>query len=59
MCCGYFNPGSQAIAAPPREDNDAQLSAQTRTLRIRQRYSFDFSTETSTLPLRTVTIYPE
>src|SRR6266702_4204298 len=27
---------SRAIAAPPGEDNDAHLSAQTRTLRIRQ-----------------------
>jgi hypothetical protein len=28
-----------------KEDNDAQLFAQTRTLRIRQGHSFDFSTD--------------
>src|SRR5438034_8260656 len=42
----------------PREDNDAQLFAQTRTLRIRQRNSVDFSNVASTSPLRTVAILP-
>ena len=37
-----------------REDNDAQLFAQSRTLRIRQRYGLDFSTDRSTSPLRAV-----
>ena len=49
-------PGSRAIAAPPGEDNDAQLFAQTRTLRIRQVYGFNFSTGDSTSPLRAVAI---
>src|ERR1700675_3706821 len=40
------------------EDNDAQLSPQTRTLRIRQVHGFDFSIECSTLPLLAVEILP-
>jgi site-specific recombinase XerD len=36
--------------------NDAQLFAQTRTLRIRQRHSFDFSSEFSTSRLQAVAI---
>ncbi len=36
--------------------NDAQLFAQTRTLRIRQVYGIDFSTGISTSPLRAVAI---
>ena len=39
-------------------DDDAQLFAQSRTLRIRQRNSFEFSNVTSTSPLRTVAILP-
>ncbi len=35
-----------------RENNDTQLFAQTRTLRIRQRHGFDFSSEFSTSQLR-------
>src|ERR1700738_2054737 len=38
------------------ENNDAQLSAQTCTLRIRQRRGFDFSSEFSTSPLRAAAI---
>jgi hypothetical protein len=49
-------PGSRAIAAPPGEDNDAQLFAQTRTLRIGQVYGFNLSTGDSTSPLRAVAI---
>src|SRR5467141_4713601 len=40
----------------PRGNNDAQLFAQTRTLRIRQGHSFDFSIVVSTSPLRAVAI---
>ena len=40
----------------PGEDNDAQLFAQTRTLRIRQSHGLDFSNESSTSPLRAVAI---
>src|SRR5262249_33285017 len=35
-CCAYLNQGRGLFAAPPREDNDAQLFTQSRTLRIRQ-----------------------
>src|SRR5712664_3757223 len=42
----------------PGEDNDAQLFAQTRTLRIRQSDSLDFSNVVTTSPLRTVAILP-
>src|SRR4029077_3905211 len=42
----------------PGEDNNAQLFAQSRTLRIRQVNSFDFSTVSSTSPLRAVAILP-
>jgi len=41
--------GRGLIARSPREDNDAQLFAQTRTLRIRQSHSLNFSNEGSTL----------
>jgi len=41
---------------PQGENNDAQVFAQTRTLRIRQRHGFDFSSEFSTLPLRATAI---
>jgi hypothetical protein len=41
---------------PPGENNDAQLFAQTRTLRIRQRHGFDLSSEFSTSPLRAAKI---
>ena len=51
-------PGLRAVAAPSGEDNDAQLFAQTRTLRIRQSNGFDFSSVGSTSPLRTVVILP-
>jgi hypothetical protein len=40
------------------ENRDAQLSAQTGTLRIRQRRGFDFSSEFSTSPLQTAAIVP-
>ena len=40
----------------PGENNDAQLFAQSRTLRIRQGYGLDFSTVGSTSPLRAVAI---
>src|SRR5229473_856428 len=42
----------------PGEDNDAQLFAQTRTLRIRHLHGLNFSTVTSTSPLRAVAILP-
>jgi hypothetical protein len=35
--------GSRAIAASLGDEDDAQLFAQPRTLRIRQSHSFDFS----------------
>jgi hypothetical protein len=38
---------------PPGEDNDAQLFAQSRTLRIRQSNGLTFSNVRSTSPLRT------
>src|SRR6202030_4300248 len=38
-------PESRAIAAPPGEDNFAQLFAQTRTLRIRQMDGLEISTD--------------
>src|SRR6267143_6315824 len=34
-CCNYLNQGRGLSPLPPREDNDAQLFAQTRTLRIK------------------------
>src|SRR6266403_5572806 len=40
-----------AIHRNVRQNNDAQLFAQTRTLRIRQSHSLDFSTDYSTSPL--------
>src|SRR5436853_1943468 len=42
----------------PGEDNDAQLFAQSSTLRIRQGRSFDFSIVVSTSPRRAVAILP-
>jgi transposase len=42
----------------PGEHNDAQLFAQTRTLRIRQTNGLDISIADSTSPLRTVPILP-
>ena len=44
------------VSRMPSGPSDAQLSAQTRTLRIRQRRSFDFSIEFSTSPLRAAAI---
>jgi hypothetical protein len=41
-----------------REDNDAQLFAQSRTLRIRQAYGLNLSIVVSTSPLRAVAILP-
>jgi hypothetical protein len=41
-----------------QERNDAQLFAQSRTLRIRQRNSLDFSNVVTTSPLRTAAILP-
>src|SRR6266849_1447328 len=55
-CCGYLNQGHGLSPLPQGEDNDAQLFAQTRTLRIRQVYGIDFSTGISTSPLRAVAI---
>ena len=46
------------IAAPPGENNDAQLFTQSRTFRIRQSNGLDFSNVRSTSPLRTVPILP-
>ena len=40
----------------PGGNNHAQLFAQTRTLRIRQRHGLDFSIEFSTSPLRAAVI---
>src|SRR6266566_8734224 len=40
----------------PRGGHDAQLFAQSRTLRVRQGDSLDFSTVVSTSPLRAVAI---
>jgi hypothetical protein len=42
---------------PPEENSDAQLFAQSRTPRIRQAHSFDFSIVLSTSPLRAVRSY--
>src|SRR5262249_13146725 len=49
---------SRAVAAPPGEDNDAQLFTQSRTLRIRQLDGLDLSIGISTSPLQAVTILP-
>src|SRR6516165_6121869 len=51
----FFNQG-RGLSPYPEESDDAQLFAQTRTLRIRQRHGFDFSIEFSTSPLRAVAI---
>ena len=48
--------GSDEIAAPPGEDNDAQLFAQSRTLRIRQANGLNLSIADSTSSLRAVAI---
>ena len=42
--------------SPQGKNNDAQLSAQTRTLRIRQLSSLDFSNVPSISPLQAVAI---
>src|ERR1700756_5298990 len=57
-CCGYLNQGRGLSPLPPGEDNDAQLFAQSRTLRIRQINGLDFSIEISTSPLQAVAILP-
>ena len=57
-CCGYFNQGRGLSPLPPGEDNDAQLFAQSRTLRIRQINGLEFSIEISTSPLQAVAILP-
>jgi hypothetical protein len=56
--CGYLNQSHGLSPLPQEEDNDAQLSAQTRTLRIRQVHGFNFSIECSTSPLLAVEILP-
>jgi hypothetical protein len=53
-CCGYLNQARGLSPLPQGKNNDAQLFAQTRTLRIRQRHGFDFSSEFSTSPLQAV-----
>src|SRR5260221_8856986 len=58
-CCGYLNQGRGLTSLPPGEDNDAQLFAQSRTLRIRQINGLDFSIEISTSPLQAITILPQ
>src|SRR2546423_10983954 len=57
-CCGYLNQGRGLSPLPSGEDNDAQLFAQTRTLRIRQLNGFDLSIVESTSPLRAVASIP-
>src|SRR5262250_1704383 len=57
-CCGYLNQGRGLSPLSQGKDNDAQLFVQTRTLRIRQRHGFNFSSEFSTSPLRAVAILP-
>ena len=42
-CCGYLKQGRGLSPLPRGEDNDAQLFAQSRTLRIRQSDGLDFS----------------
>src|SRR6202011_4285925 len=44
-CCDYLNQSRGLSLLPPGEDNDAQLFAQTRTLRIRQMDGLEISTD--------------
>src|SRR6516162_6654468 len=53
-CCGYLNQARGLSPLLPGKNSDAQLFAQTRTLRIRQQHGFDFSIEFSTSPLQAV-----
>src|SRR6266550_8284247 len=55
-CCAYLNQGHGLSPLPPGENNDAQLSAQSRTLRIRQSCGLNFSSANSTSLLRAVAI---
>src|SRR5205807_10609796 len=57
-CCGYLKQGHGLSPLPSGEDNDAQLFAQTRTLRIRLNRGLDYSTVGSISPLRAVAILP-
>jgi hypothetical protein len=57
-CCGYLDQARGLSPLPQGKDNDAQLFAQTCTLRIRQVNSFDFSIVRSTSQPRTVAILP-
>jgi hypothetical protein len=55
-CCVYLKQGRGLSPLPLGEDKDAQLFAQSRTLRIRQSDGLNFSTAGSTSPLRAATI---
>src|SRR6516162_4335469 len=55
-CCSYLNHGRGLSPLPQGEDSDAQLFAQSRTLRIRQLHGFKISIDHSTSPLRAVAI---
>jgi hypothetical protein len=57
-CCACFNQGRGLSPLAPGEDNDAQLFAQSRTLRIRQINGLEFSLEISTSALQAVAILP-
>jgi hypothetical protein len=54
-CCGYINQG-RGLSPLPQGNSGAQLSAQSRTLRIRQSYGLNFSSANSTSLLRAVAI---
>src|ERR1700730_13924079 len=55
-CCGYLNQARGLSPLPQGEDNDAQLFAQSRTLRIRQENSLEFSNVGPTSPPQAVAI---
>src|SRR5947207_993949 len=55
-CCGYLNQGHGLSPLPQWEDDDAQLFAQSSTLRIRQLDGLNLSTLLATSPLRAVDI---
>ena len=54
MPASYLNQGHRLSPLPQEETDNAQLFAQSRTLRIRHVDSLDFSIEDSISPLRAV-----
>src|SRR4029434_42106 len=53
-CCEFLNQGHRLSPLPPGGRDDAQLFAQTRTLRIRHADSLNFSSANSISPLQPV-----